>query len=34
MDRRFDPCLDAATRNRKYLGWQKAVRLATMPGED
>ena len=26
LDRRFQPCMDAATRERKYTGWQDAVR--------
>jgi glycerol kinase len=33
MDRRFDPTMEAATRRAKYRGWQRAVRLATMPDE-
>jgi glycerol kinase len=33
MDRRFDPAMEAATRQAKYRGWQRAVRLATMPDE-
>ena len=34
MDRRFDPAMDAPTRREKYRGWQRAVRLATMPDDD
>jgi glycerol kinase len=34
MDRRFDPMMEAATRRAKYRGWQRAVRLATMPNDD
>jgi glycerol kinase len=34
MDRRFDPAMDEETRRAKYRGWQRAVRLATMPDED
>jgi glycerol kinase len=34
MDRRFDPAMDEPTRRAKYRGWQRAVRLATMPDED
>ena len=26
LDRRFEPRMDAATRERKYAGWQDAVR--------
>jgi glycerol kinase len=34
MDRRFDPTMNESTRNKKYRGWQRAVRLATMPDEN
>jgi glycerol kinase len=34
MDRRFDPAMAEATRRTKYRGWQRAVRLATMPDDD
>jgi glycerol kinase len=34
MDRRFDPAMEEATRRAKYRGWQRAVRLATLPDED
>jgi glycerol kinase len=34
MDRRFDPAMAEATRVAKYRGWQRAVRLATMPEDD
>ncbi len=34
MDRRFDPAMNEPTRTAKYRGWQRAVRLATMPDED
>ncbi|WP_419758817.1 glycerol kinase GlpK [Acidisoma sp.] len=33
MDRRFEPAMNEQTRNQKYRGWQRAVRLATMPDE-
>jgi glycerol kinase len=33
VDRQFLPGLDAATRERKYRGWQKAVKLAMMPDD-
>jgi glycerol kinase len=32
-DRRFDPAMDEPTRQEKYRGWQRAVRLATMPDD-
>jgi glycerol kinase len=31
IDRRFDPAMDEPMRRAKYRGWQRAVRLATMP---
>ena len=34
MDRRFDPAMDEPRRREKYRGWQRAVRLATLPDED
>ena len=34
MDRRFTSAMDEATRASKYRGWQKAVRLATLPDDD
>jgi glycerol kinase len=33
VDRHFVPGLDAATRERKYRGWQKAVKLAMIPDD-
>jgi glycerol kinase len=33
VDRQFLPGLDAATRERKYRGWQKAVKLAMIPDD-
>ena len=33
-DRRFDPAMDEPRRRAKYRGWQRAVRLATMPDLD
>ena len=33
LDRRFEPAMDAATRARKWAGWQAAVaRVRTSPG--
>ncbi len=33
LDRRFEPALDQATRDRKWAGWQAAVgRVRTSPG--
>jgi glycerol kinase len=34
VDRHFVPGLDAATRERKYRGWQKAVKLAMIPDDE
>ena len=34
MDRRFDPAMDEPTRQEKYRGWKRAVRLATMSDRD
>jgi glycerol kinase len=34
VDRRFDPAMEEATRVAKYRGWQRAVRLATLPEDD
>jgi glycerol kinase len=34
MDRRFDPAMDEPRRREKYRGWQRAVRLATLPDDD
>jgi len=33
LDRRFEPHMDSETRDRKYLGWRRAVRRTlTNPG--
>jgi glycerol kinase len=34
VDRRFNATMDEPTRAARYRGWQRAVRLATMPDED
>ena len=31
LDRRFEPQMDAATRDRKWAGWQDAVRRTLTP---
>jgi glycerol kinase len=33
-DRRFEPAMGSEARRQKYRGWQKAVRLATMPDDE